>query len=129
MKRWICTVCDYVHEGDQPPEACPVCGAPASDFQLLGEAGDAPAAAMDPTDDAPQTLEQARDLARRRLKGICGVYPSCDGEPNRICQREAYGRPTTMSPARWRPMPGMACSSFIVASFASSGCGTPVTER
>ncbi|MDD4700210.1 MAG: NADH peroxidase [Oscillospiraceae bacterium] len=34
MKKYVCLVCGYVHEGDQPPEACPVCGAPASKFAL-----------------------------------------------------------------------------------------------
>jgi 4-hydroxymandelate oxidase len=24
---------------------------------------------------------------------MCGVYPACDGKPERICQREAYGKP------------------------------------
>lgn len=32
MKRWICGVCGYVHEGEQPPEECPLCSAPASEF-------------------------------------------------------------------------------------------------
>jgi len=32
MKKWSCTVCGYVHEGDTPPEACPLCKAPASIF-------------------------------------------------------------------------------------------------
>ena len=32
MKRWVCTVCGYVHEGENPPENCPQCGAPASKF-------------------------------------------------------------------------------------------------
>ncbi|MBM9519557.1 hypothetical protein JWG39_06955 [Desulforhopalus vacuolatus] len=32
MKRWICGVCGYVHEGETPPENCPLCNAPASDF-------------------------------------------------------------------------------------------------
>ena len=25
MKSWKCTVCGYMHEGDAPPEFCPVC--------------------------------------------------------------------------------------------------------
>lgn len=25
MKKWTCTVCGYVHEGDTPPEICPQC--------------------------------------------------------------------------------------------------------
>ncbi|MBO6133332.1 MAG: NADH peroxidase [Lachnospiraceae bacterium] len=30
--KWVCQVCGYVHEGDQPPEKCPTCGQPASKF-------------------------------------------------------------------------------------------------
>lgn len=32
MKKWECTVCGYIHEGDEPPEKCPVCGADRSKF-------------------------------------------------------------------------------------------------
>ena len=27
MKKWECSVCGYIHEGDEPPEVCPICGA------------------------------------------------------------------------------------------------------
>lgn len=32
MRKWKCTVCGYIHEGDAPPEKCPVCGADKSKF-------------------------------------------------------------------------------------------------
>ncbi|GHV31535.1 rubrerythrin [Clostridia bacterium] len=32
MKKYICSVCGYVHEGNEPPEKCPLCKAPASKF-------------------------------------------------------------------------------------------------
>jgi rubrerythrin len=32
MKKFICTICGYVHEGDSAPEKCPQCNAPASKF-------------------------------------------------------------------------------------------------
>ena len=32
MKKWICPICGYVHEGDQPPEKCPQCGAAGEKF-------------------------------------------------------------------------------------------------
>ncbi len=32
MAKWVCSVCGYVYEGDQAPEKCPVCKAPASKF-------------------------------------------------------------------------------------------------
>ena len=33
MKKFVCTVCGYVHEGDAAPAECPVCHAPASKFK------------------------------------------------------------------------------------------------
>ena len=33
MKKFICSVCGYMHEGDTAPEKCPQCGAPAEKFQ------------------------------------------------------------------------------------------------
>ena len=36
-KKWRCTVCGYVHTGDNPPEKCPLCKAPASKFVEIKE--------------------------------------------------------------------------------------------
>ena len=33
MKKWVCTVCGYVYEGENAPEKCPQCGVPASKFK------------------------------------------------------------------------------------------------
>ena len=33
MKKWICTVCGYVFEGENPPEFCPQCKADSSKFK------------------------------------------------------------------------------------------------
>ena len=32
MKKFVCSVCGYVYEGEAAPEKCPVCGVPASKF-------------------------------------------------------------------------------------------------
>ena len=37
MAKWVCTVCGYVHEGDQPPAQCPVCKQPAEKFKKVEE--------------------------------------------------------------------------------------------
>ncbi len=37
MKKWKCSVCGYVHVGDEPPEKCPVCGADRSMFKEIVE--------------------------------------------------------------------------------------------
>lgn len=40
MKKFVCTVCGYVHEGDAPPKQCPQCKAPAEKFKEQGAGGD-----------------------------------------------------------------------------------------
>ena len=35
MNRYICTVCGYVHEGDNAPELCPQCKAPQTRFKKM----------------------------------------------------------------------------------------------
>ena len=37
MKKWVCPVCGYVHEGETAPEACPVCRVPGSKFTVMAE--------------------------------------------------------------------------------------------
>lgn len=44
MQKWKCTVCGYIHSGDEPPDVCPVCGADRSKFV--------------PIEDAPERLHE-----------------------------------------------------------------------
>jgi uncharacterized membrane protein len=37
MRKWECTVCGYVHEGEEPPDECPVCAADKSMFVEITE--------------------------------------------------------------------------------------------
>ena len=38
MKKFVCSVCGYVHEGESAPEKCPVCKVPAEKFnEVVGE--------------------------------------------------------------------------------------------
>jgi rubrerythrin len=37
MKKWVCEICGYVHEGDSPPDICPTCKAPKEKFSLVDE--------------------------------------------------------------------------------------------
>ncbi len=42
LGAWRCSVCGYVHREPEPPESCPVCGAPREEFEPYRE--EAPAA-------------------------------------------------------------------------------------
>jgi rubredoxin len=35
-KLWRCSVCGFIHEGDDAPDACPKCGAPKDKFVQIG---------------------------------------------------------------------------------------------
>jgi len=37
MAKFVCSVCGYVHEGDEAPAKCPQCGVPASKFKKVEE--------------------------------------------------------------------------------------------
>lgn len=37
MKKWKCSICGYVHEGDVPPEECPLCKASTEKFEEVVE--------------------------------------------------------------------------------------------
>ncbi|MBR5975264.1 MAG: NADH peroxidase [Clostridiales bacterium] len=37
MTKFVCSVCGYVYEGEEAPEACPVCKAPKTAFKKMEE--------------------------------------------------------------------------------------------
>jgi len=62
-KKWRCTVCNYIHIGETPPDKCPVCGVGPEKFVLVTE----------------ETVDEAR---KRELQNICfgisyGLYVIC----------------------------------------------------
>jgi uncharacterized membrane protein len=52
MKAWKCTVCNYVHNGEFPPEKCPVCGADKSKFVEIQPSDE-------PDESKPETVDAA----------------------------------------------------------------------
>jgi len=62
MKKWKCIVCGYIHTGEEPPEKCPVCGAPKSSFIDVSEPetpAAEPAAAAAPEPDPESVSPEA----------------------------------------------------------------------
>ena len=87
MKKWVCTVCGYVHEGDAAPEVCPVCKAPASKFKE--QAGDRTWAAEHVVGVAKGVDEEIVKGLRMNFEGECsegGMYLAMA----RVAHREGY---------------------------------------
>ncbi|MDR0905518.1 MAG: NADH peroxidase [Oscillospiraceae bacterium] len=87
MKKWVCTVCGYVHEGDAPPETCPVCKVPAEKFKAQeGELVWAAEHVVGVAQGSPEDI--MRDL-RANFEGECtevGMYLAFA----RAADREGY---------------------------------------
>ena len=87
MAKYVCSVCGYVHEGDNPPEFCPVCKAPASKFVLQG--GEMSWAAEHVVGVAQGTPQEIIDGLRMNFQGECsevGMYLAMA----RVAHREGY---------------------------------------
>ncbi len=86
MKKYVCSVCGYVHEGNEPPEACPVCKAPASKFK---EMTDDTWAAEHVVGVAQGVSEDILNDLRANFSGECtevGMYLAMA----RVAHREGY---------------------------------------
>mgnify|MGYP003311275709 CR=1 FL=1 len=68
MKKFVCPVCGYVHEGEMPPEACPVCKVAGEKFTVMEE-GAALAAEHEKLSEKIRSVEaQKKDKADRRRR-------------------------------------------------------------
>ena len=75
MKKFVCTVCGYVYEGEAAPEKCPVCGAPAEKF--VEQAGEMTWAAEHVVGVAKGVDEEILQGLRENFQGECteiGLY-------------------------------------------------------
>ncbi|MBF0994499.1 MAG: NADH peroxidase [Lachnospiraceae bacterium] len=87
MMKFVCQVCGYVYEGDQAPEKCPQCGAPASKFTK--QEGDLSWAAEHVVGVAQGAPQDIIDDLRANFNGECsevGMYLAM----SRVAYREGY---------------------------------------
>ena len=83
----VCQVCGYVHGGDEAPEKCPVCNAPASKFTK--QDGDKSWAAEHVVGVAKDVPEDIKEDLRANFNGECsevGMYLAM----SRVAFREGY---------------------------------------
>ncbi len=75
MKQWKCTVCGYVHTGDEPPLKCPVCGADKSKFILLEDGSsnaEKKASPITESEKAPSELSKEDKIEKQWKCSVCG---------------------------------------------------------
>ena len=75
MKKWVCSVCGYVYEGEAAPEKCPQCGVPASKF--VEQKGEMTWAAEHVVGVAKDVPEEIKEGLRANFAGECsevGMY-------------------------------------------------------
>ena len=87
MKKWVCSVCGYVWEGETPPEKCPQCKVPAEKF--VEQKGEMSWAAEHVVGVAKNTPKEIIDGLRANFEGECsevGMYLAMA----RVAHREGY---------------------------------------
>ena len=87
MKKFVCTICGYVYEGEAAPEACPVCKAPASKF--IEQSSEMTWAAEHVVGVAQGVDQEIIDGLRENFTGECtevGMYLAMA----RVAHREGY---------------------------------------
>ena len=87
MKKYVCLICGYVHEGDSAPDACPVCKAPKEKFKE--QAGEKTWAAEHVVGVAKGVDERIISGLRENFNGECcevGMYLAM----SRVAHREGY---------------------------------------
>ncbi len=87
MKKYVCLICGYVHEGDAAPDACPICKAPATKFEE--QSGEKTWAAEHVVGIAQGVDQRIIDGLRENFNGECsevGMYLAM----SRVAHREGY---------------------------------------
>ena len=87
MKKFVCSVCGYVYEGEAAPEKCPQCGAPASKF--TEQSGDMTWASEHVVGVAKGVSAEILEDLRANFNGECsevGMYLAMA----RVAHREGY---------------------------------------
>mgnify|MGYP002517377902 FL=1 len=85
--KFVCSVCGYVYEGEQAPERCPQCGAPAEKF--VEQSGEMSWAAEHVVGVAQGVSEDILEDLRANFNGECsevGMYLAMA----RVAYREGY---------------------------------------
>ncbi len=87
MKKFVCPVCGYVHEGESAPEKCPLCKVPGEKFkEMSGEKVWAAEHVLGVAKDAPEEIIKG---LRENFEGECsevGMYLAMA----RVAHREGY---------------------------------------
>ena len=82
--KYVCQVCGYVHEGDNPPAECPICHAPAEKF--TAQSADKTWAAEHVVGVAKGVREDIIEDLRANFNGECsevGMYLAMSREADR----------------------------------------------
>ena len=88
MKKWRCTICGEIVEGDRP-DKCPLCKAPGEKFEEIVEDGEMKWAAEHVVGIAKDAPEAIKEGLRANFQGECtevGMYPAM----SRVAAREGY---------------------------------------
>ncbi|EGW36857.1 flavin reductase [Desulfosporosinus sp. OT] len=102
-KQWRCTVCGYIHNGENPPDVCPICGVDASFFELVSQVDEASMSPEVKSNAKPIVVQPDREAAIRQALyrisyGLYIITAQAEGRDNGQCANTCFQ--ITAEPAR-----------------------------
>jgi len=86
MKKFVCSICGHIAEGESAPEKCPICNAPAAKFNVLKEDGIAVYADEHKIGIAKGATPEIIEGLRQNFEGECkevGMYLAMSRQADR----------------------------------------------
>lgn len=102
-KHWRCTVCGYIHTGENPPEICPICGVDSSFFELVSQVDEAKSSTEVKSNAKLAMAQPDREAAIRQALyrisyGLYIITAKAEGRDNGQCANTCFQ--ITADPAR-----------------------------
>ena len=91
--KWVCKLCGYECEGDNPPEVCPVCGAGPEEFEPAGE--QTAVAAQPPQVQSPAAGTVRCSMCDAPWSEVPAACPRCGARLGRLADAAVQGQRST----------------------------------
>ena len=123
MKEWKCGICNYIHEGQEPPEECPVCKAKKESFSEVKNEASAENLLAKKPEPAHAVVAASPATGKRWRCLVCGHVhegeappaqcPICQAPAAQFVELDAKGKPIKKAGAAPLKKPGIIARIFL----------------
>lgn len=124
MKKWECMICGYIHEGDEPPDECPLCGAGPDQFEEVVEPAAAEEKSAEPVVEPEQPQSESESTQEPAQEVLPETPPSMVEKATQLIMQFHLHPITVHTPNGIIPM--AAVFLILAILFGAEGLGNTV---